>query len=290
MARAAVRAKQQAQAKAQPAKRRAHGRRRHAGGGNPNQQLFFVKLRRGQRWLYALLAVVFAITFAGVGIGSGSGGGLSQLWTGLFGSGTGNPVSKAQNEIKSDPAKGYRDLARAYEQTNGGNAQAITALQSYLTLKKTDAGAWSELGQLELAQGNNYATQYTSAQQAAQSADPSAPFQPGGSLATQIGSNPLYTSASQAATSQTSTLYQQATSAYGLAVKDYQKAALLKPKDQTALEAVAQAAESAGNVPAAIDALKKFVKRFPNSPVLPQIKTQLKQLAKSQPTVSTGHH
>ena len=289
MARAAVRAKQQAQAKAQPAKKRSHGRRRHAGGGNPNQQLFFVRLRRGQKWLYALLALVFAVTFAGVGVGSGGGGGLSQLYTGLFGGGGGTSVSKAQDEIKRDPAKGYRDLATAYE-TNGDNASAIAALEKYVTLIKTNADAWSELGSLELAQGNNYASQYSSAQQAAQTADPSTPFQPGGTLGTAVGTNSLYQGASQAATAQTSTLYQQATSAFGLAVKDYQKASTIKPNDPTALEEVAQAAESAGNVPVAIDALKKFVRRFPNSPVLSQIKTQLKQLTKSQPAVGSGSH
>src|SRR5262249_10912173 len=58
MARAAVKAKQQAKAKAQPAKpTRVRGRRRRgSGGGNPNQQLFFMRLRRGQKWLYAVLA------------------------------------------------------------------------------------------------------------------------------------------------------------------------------------------------------------------------------------------
>ena len=127
MARAAVKAKQQARAKAQPTKpaRGRRGRRGHSGGGNPNQQLFFMRLRRGQRWLYAVLAVIFGLTFVGVGVGSGSGG-LSQLYTGLFGSG-GNAVSKAQGEVKNDPAKGYRDLATAYE-TKGDTAQAIAIL------------------------------------------------------------------------------------------------------------------------------------------------------------------
>ncbi|HEX5174656.1 MAG TPA: tetratricopeptide repeat protein [Gaiellaceae bacterium] len=288
MARAAVRAKQQAQAKAQPAKKRPRGRRRHAGGGNPNQQLFFVKLRRGQKWLYALLALVFAITFAGVGVGSGSGGGLSQLYTGLFGGGGGTSVSKAQDEIKKHPAQGYRDLANAYE-TNGDNRQAISALNHYLGLRKNNADAWSELGALELSEGNKYVNLYSTAQQAAQNADPSTPFQPGGSLATQIGTNPAYSSASQAASAQTSAYYQQATGAFSLALKDYQQAAKIHPNDPTALEEVAQAAESGGNLPVALKALQTFVKKFPHSPVLPQIKQQLKQLRKSQPAVSSGH-
>lgn len=289
MARAAVKAKQQAAAKAQPAKKRARGRRRHAGGGNPNQQLFFVKLRRGQRWVYALLALVFALTFAFVGVGSGSGNGLSQLWTGLFGGGGGSSVSKAQDEIKSNPAKGYRDLASAYE-SNGDNVQAIDALNRYLTLRKTNADAWTELGALQQSQGNKYATLYSNAQQAAQSADPSTPFQPGGSLAPQVGTNAAYATASQAASTKASTYYQQATGAFALALKAYQRASTIHPNDPTALEEVAQAAESSGNLPVAVKALQKFVKKFPHSPVLSQIKQQLKQLQKSQPTVSSGNH
>lgn len=288
MARAAVRAKQQAKANAQPAKARARGRRRHAGGGNPNQQLFFVRLRRGQRWVYLLLALVFAVTFAGVGIGSG-GGGLSQLYTGLFGGSGGNSVSKAQDEIKSNPAKGYRDLATAYE-TNGNTAQAISALTSYLALKKKSASAWGELGNLQLSQGNTWVKQYSDAQQAAQQADPSAPFQPGGTLATAVGTNAAYSGASQQASTTASQFYQQATTAFAAAVKAYQQAAKLQPHNATAQEELATAAQSAGNIPVAVAALKKYLQLYPNSPLRSQVKSQIKQLQQSQPTVSSGHH
>jgi tetratricopeptide (TPR) repeat protein len=287
MARAAVRAKQQAKAKAQPAKARARGRRRHAGGGNPNQQLFFVKLRRNQRWMFALLAVVFALTFAGVGIGSG-GGGLSQLYTGLFGGGGGSPITKAQDEIKKNPAKGYRDLATAYE-TKSDNAQAMSALQSYLGIKKNDASAWSELGGLELAEGNRQVQLYSSAQQAAQTADPSAAFQPGGALASAAGTNPLYSGASQQASTAASSAYQQATNAYRAAVSDYQQASSLQPRNGGALELLASAAATAGNAPVAIKALKTYLRRFPNAADRSQVKTELKQFQKSQPSASHGN-
>ena len=111
MARAAVKAKQQATAKAQASARaRARGRRKHSGGGNPNQDLFFTRLRRRQKWVYMALAIIFAATFVGVGVGSGSGAGLDQLYSGIFG-GSGDQVSKAKDEIKKNPAKGYLDLA-----------------------------------------------------------------------------------------------------------------------------------------------------------------------------------
>jgi tetratricopeptide (TPR) repeat protein len=286
MARAAVKAKQQARAKAQPTKPvRARGRRRHSSGGNPNQQLFFMRLRRGQRWVYAALAVIFALTFVGVGVGSGSGG-LSQLYSGLFGAG-GNAVSKAQSEVKKNPAKGYRALATAYE-TKGDAPNAISALKSYVALKKKDANAWTELGGLETSQAQVYVSQYQAAQSAAQLADPSAPFLPGGTLAQAVGTNAAYQSASQQASSQTSTFYQQAINALNAAVTDYQRVGKIQPKSSAAQQQIAQAAENAGNLKVAIAAWRSYLKLAPNSPQKKQIQTRIKQLEKSQAGVNSS--
>jgi tetratricopeptide (TPR) repeat protein len=277
VARAAVKAKQQAKAKAQPAKpARARGRRRRgSGGGNPNQQLFFMRLRRRQRWVYLGLAIVFAATFAGVGVGSGSGG-LSQLYSGLFGGG-GNSVSKAQGEIKKNPAKGYRDLATAYE-SNGDNAKAITALQSYLQLKKKNATGWEELGGLQTTQAQTLVTQYQQAQQSAQLADPSQPFQASGTLGQAIGTNPFYSGASQQATTQETQLYGQARSALSAAETSYKNAAKIQPHSATALEGLASAATNAGDYKTAIKTWRTFLKQNPNTPQRSQIEKTIKQL------------
>ena len=48
------------------------------------KQLFFGKIRRRTKWVFALLAVVFAASFVFLGVGSG-GGALSDLWNGRFG-------------------------------------------------------------------------------------------------------------------------------------------------------------------------------------------------------------
>jgi tetratricopeptide (TPR) repeat protein len=287
MARAAVKAKQQAAAKAQPAKARTRGRRRHSGGGNPNQDLFFVRLRRHQKWIYALLAVVFGLSFVLVGVGSGSAGGLSSLYTNLFGGSGGSSVSKAQAEIKNNPAKGWRDLATAYEQ-EGNNAQAISALESYLAQKKNDAATWAELGGLQMSQASQFVTQYQNAQAAAQSADPSAPFLPGGTLGSAVGQNPTYSGASQAAASQTSTLYQNAVSAYNSAVTDYQTAVKHKPRNTTYLQELATAAQNAGNRKVTVNALRRYLKVYPNAPLKKQIEKQIKALTAPPATVQSG--
>jgi tetratricopeptide (TPR) repeat protein len=289
MARAAVKAKQQAKAKAaQPTKTRARGRRRHSGGGNPNQDLFFVRLRRHQKWVYAALAVVFAFSFVLVGVGSGNSEGLSQLWTGLFGGSGSSSVSKAQDEIKKDPVKGYQDLALAYEQ-KGDLKGAIEALKSYLVIRKKDAATWATLAGLEMSQGNKFATQYQNAQQAAQTADPSAPFLPGGTLGSAVGQNPTYQGASQDAATRTSLFYQKATGAYGDAVTHYQRASKIRPKNTSYLQQLATAAQNAGNTRVTINAWKRYLKVDPNAPQRKLIEKQIKALRQqSTPTVQSG--
>src|SRR5438105_1452403 len=152
MARGAVKAKQAQKLKNQKggpaskgrgskAQAKAHGRKRHASGGNPNQQLFFSRMRRRAKPAYVVLAVLFAVTFAFLGVGSGSGsGGLDQLFNGLniFGRG-GSSISKALKETQKHPSdpKGFRDLATAYE-AKGDTPGAIGALQQYTTLKPKD--------------------------------------------------------------------------------------------------------------------------------------------------------
>ena len=287
MARAAVKAKQQAAAKAQPSKARARGRRGHSGGGNPNQQLFFVRLRRHQKWLYMLLAVIFALSFVGLGVGSGNGGGLQSLYDSILGGGGGSSISKAQDEIKSNPAKGYRDLATAYE-TNGNPVQAMAALKSLLAIKKTDAATWAELAGLEQTAGGTYAAQYRQAQQAAQAADPSAPFLPGGTLGSAVGQNPAYANASQAAAGRTSALYQKAVATLGSSVSHYQKATKYAPHNTAYLQELATAAQNAGNNTVAGHALLRYLKLYPNAPQAKLIRKQAESLLKGTPTVSSG--
>jgi tetratricopeptide (TPR) repeat protein len=284
MARAAVRAKQLERAKAQPTKSRGR-KRRHSGGGNPNQELFFVKMRRGQKWLYGFLAVVFALTFVGVGVGSGTGG-LQQLYSGLFGTG-GNPVSKARSEIKDHPAQGYRDLATAYE-TKSQNVLAAAALTKYLKLKKTDAGSWAELGGLELTQAQKYTGQYSSAQTAAQSADPSAPFLPGGTLGTAVGTNAAYQGASQNASTRVSTIYRKAIAALNSSVSDYEHATKSAPRNASYWEELATASQNAGNTTVAIHALKMYLRLLPHTPLKKQIESEIKALEKNATSASTG--
>lgn len=276
MARAAVKAKhaQKAKKAAKPS-----GRRRHAAGGDPNQQLFFMRLRRQARWIYVILAVLFAITFAFLGVGSGSGD-LSDLFRNLnVFRNDGPSVSSAQKDIQKNPdgPAGYRKLATAYE-AKGDTENAITALQQYTSLKPKDGKAWTELAGLQSTQAQTYLAQYQTAYQLRQLAAPSEAFRPAGKLATALGANPIEAAASQQAQQSVDDLQERTQLAFNGTVTSWTKVTALQPKNSTAWLQLAQAAQTAGDAKAAINAYKKYIALNPDSSSATQIKQLIKQL------------
>ena len=282
MARAAVRAKQAQRAQAQAAARPSRKQRKHASGGNPNQDLFFSRLRRKQKWVFLGLALVFALAFVGLGVGSGNGSGLDQIYKGIFGGG-GDAVAKAQAEIKTNPAKGYRDLANAYV-TKNDLPNAIGAMQAYLGIKETDSTQWTILGNYQKQLADTYATQYQQVLQASQLESPGSVLQPTGKLATALGTNPIDQYYAQQNQSLSAPLYQKATTGYNDSLTSFQNAAKYTrgTQEKAAAEyAVFTAASQAGNQPVALAALKKFVALNPTTPLLKEIQRICKQLGGS---------
>jgi tetratricopeptide (TPR) repeat protein len=283
MARAAVKAKQQAK-KASVAPQRARqrgGRRKHAAGGNPNQQLFFIRMRRKAKPVYVLLAVLFAATFAILGVGSGQNSGLDQIFSGLnpfHHSGT--SVSSAQKYVAKHPndPKGFRELATAYE-AKSDTSNAVTALTEYTNIKRKDVQAWTELGNLQLQQAQSYETQYQNVYEVRQLAAPSAPFLPTGKLGTAIGTNRIEQTAASTADSQLQTLQQQVQLGFSSAVSSYQRAATLQPSNANNWFTLAQTAQQSGDAKTAVKAYKKYLALNPDSTTATQIKALIKELS-----------
>jgi hypothetical protein len=280
MARAAVRAKQAQAAQAQAAVKPSRKQRKHASGGNPNQDLFFTRLRRRQKWVFLALAAIFAVSFVALGVGSGNGSGLQDMFNSILGNG-GNPVAQAQSEIKTNPAKGYMDLADAYI-TKNDLTNAIGALTTYVGLDKgkTDSNAWAQLGGYQKQQGDTAASQYQQVLQAAAIQSPGSIFAPTGPLASQLGTNPIdqyYSTKNQALSGP---LYQKAIAAYNASLTDFQNAAKYA-KGTTRADAwlaVYSAAQLVGNNKVALKSLQRYVALSPNSPNLKQIEAQCTKL------------
>jgi cytochrome c-type biogenesis protein CcmH/NrfG len=285
MARAAVKAKQQAKAKAaQPSRggaRHARGRRGHASGGNPNQQLFFVRMRRNAKPVYLVLAVLFAVTFAFLGVGSGTNGGLDQLFSNLnIFKKDSSSISAALDAVKKHPndPNAFRKLATAYT-AKGNKTGAIDALQQLTTLKPKDTTAWGQLAALQMADAQDFRNQYGAAYQSQQLAAPSTPFLPAGKLGTALGSNPIEQAAASLASTATNDLYSKTLLAYQNAVSSYKQLARLQPGDANAQFQLASAAQTAGDTATAVGAYKAYLKINPNSSTAAQIRQLIKRLA-----------
>ena len=290
MARAAVKAKQAQQAAAKP-KTPARARRHHKSGGNPTQQLFFERMRRKAKFVYFLLALLFAITFAFLGVGSGSSG-LSDLFTNInIFHHSGTSVSSAQKEIQKNPAaaKGYRDLATAYE-GKAETASAITALQQYVAINKKDGKALSELAGLQLSQAADYQNQYGNAYQIQQQVSPSTSFLPTGKLGTAIGTNPIEQAQSSLAGQNASNLGQRMSLSYADAVATYQQLAKLHPNDANAQFQLGNTAQTAAQITGsptfnltAVAAYKAYLKLAPDASTAAQVRALIKQLQPAPP-------
>ncbi len=250
-----------------------------------------MRLRRKQRWVFLGLAVLFAVSFTLLGVGSGTGGGLTQLWNSILGNSS-DAVSKAQGEIKTDPAKGYKDLALAY-QTQGDLTNAISAMNNYLQVKKTDAAGWLQLAGYYQQQGQTAYAQYQALLQSQSIQSPSSVIAPTGKLAGVFGTNPIDQFYAQQSQSQTGPIYQQATTDFSGAKTAYENAAKYSKSKDAKASALYQAsleASYSGDRTSALADLKQYVRLKPHSPLAKQAEKICTQLGGSCALHPPKHH
>jgi tetratricopeptide (TPR) repeat protein len=269
---------------------KSNARRKRPGGGvpqvNPNDTLFFPRLRTHAKWMFVALAIVFSISFVAFGVGSGSTG-ISDIFNnglGLFGggSGSGTSISKLQKAVAKHPnqAQGFRDLATALE-TKNRNDEAIAALERYTVLNPKDTAALSELAGL-------YIKQADTAQQVAQAAQNVATPVTGGGLfgssvitgklASAFATDPIVQAVGAKANTVLTAQRTIALSAAANAIKTYKRLAKATPRDASVQLELAQAAEGFGNYAVAIAAYKQFLELAPNDPSASAVKARIKQL------------
>ena len=262
--------------------------------------MFFPKLRAHAKWVFVLLAVIFAGSFVFLGVGSGSSG-IGDLlqgnWGDLFGGGSGNSaqVNKDQKLIDKNPKDyaAYKDMAAA-QASDGKIDAAIATLLRLKAVHPSDVDGLTQLASLYLRKADTARAAAVNAQAESQTtADPSA-FAP--AATTPFGkafkslSTPLSTAISTASNTKFQTAYSNMTAAYSQAVGAYQGVAKVNPNDPSIQFALAQTAEQAQDTKTAIVAYKRFLKLAPEDPTAPAIRQRIKQLKQQAqlPTVSTG--
>jgi tetratricopeptide (TPR) repeat protein len=276
MARAATKSRKRPQPDARrPAKR---GSRRQLSAAE--QTLFFSRIRRQAKWVFVVLALVFAGGFVFFGVGSGNNSSLGDLFNNLFQGGSSGPsISKSLKQVDKNPqdAKAWHDLATAY-QDKGRTDDAVNALSTYTSLRPKDAKGIAELAALQQTQAQNLQNNAYTAQFAQQDAYLGTLFAPPSTspFGKALGTDPISQASQTTATAAANAAATQVQSAFAASIGSYQKLAKLRPRDASVQLDLAQTAEVANNVPVEVAALKRAAVLLPDQAA--QIRAKIKKL------------
>jgi tetratricopeptide (TPR) repeat protein len=256
-------------------------------------QLFFARLRHHAKWVFLLLALVFAVGFVIFGVGSGSTG-ISDALQGFFNSSSSSSSSASSLRKKAEQhpqqAKPWHDLATKLE-ADGKLDDAIVALKRYTALKPKNQTVLEELAGVYQRRAVEFQHVYTDAQTRSQILAPNSPFQPVSTSA--LGkamaslTNPIQSAVTGQISTLTSTAYTKIIRLESDAVGVYQKLAKLSPGDAVTQLRLAQVAQGAGNSTVAITAYTRFLKLAPDDPLAPSARKVLKQLKAQQKATAT---
>jgi cytochrome c-type biogenesis protein CcmH/NrfG len=250
--------------------------------------MFFPKLRNHAKWVFVLLALLFAGGFVLFGVGSGSGGigNVLQDWLNVGQASGGASISKLEKQTAKEPtnAKAWRELATAYE-TDQRTDDAVRALERLTALQPKDANVLQELGGQYQRQLQNLGGEAQNVQLATPAVDASS-FRP--PATTPFGrafsdpsalQDPLTSALSTEVSSKISELQVKAGTIQQKLLATDKRIVALDPTDPTAQFQLAQVADGTGDTKTAAAAYKRFLALSPEDPLAAQVKERLKQLS-----------
>jgi len=252
-------------------------------------QLFFARLRRHTKWMFILLALVFAVGFVAFGVGSGSTGISDIFRNGLFGgggSGTSSRIKDDQKKIKANPnnIEAYRDLAALYQQKQQ-TSQAIAALEQAAKIHPKNLDVLGDLARIYRTKAEASKNDLAVAQNALASRSVTPPgLDLNSTLGQALGSDPL----TQTLRTNFTDAFSKMTQAFTQTEQSYERVA--KAARGTSQEANAQlqlaslaveAVQSTGaqsDIAVAVKAYKRYLKLEPKGVSASQARQTLAQL------------
>jgi tetratricopeptide (TPR) repeat protein len=250
--------------------------------------MFFMRLRRGAKWVFVLLVFAFAFGFLFSGVGGGGGGDVISQLLGMRG---GNPVKSAEKTVKQHPrdASAWSSLALLYV-GKGRQTDAIRAYETFLKLKPKDLVGLSQLSNIWRAITNQRWNEYSVAAQELQGA--SGPFgsstDPVQTFLGTSSTNSLLTAYTSSLTTKVSDaygVYQTAGASWESVNRRYLKAT---PVSDTLARAQAvlqlgEAAANANDLKTTIRSYKLYLRLVPGSKLAPQVRKALAAAEKASP-------
>jgi tetratricopeptide (TPR) repeat protein len=256
------------------------GIRASGAAASVEETLFFTRLRRSAKWVFAALALVFGLSFVVFGVGSDVPGGVADLFQGRVPS-TGPSLDDAQEKVEENPrdAEALRELATAL-QTEGRPDEAVPVLERYARVRPRDDSALHELATLYVSRAGRLRSEAQQAQARAQFANPDADLLPPTStpLGQALADRPISNAIAAEAQAELSEKIQAMQEAFRKAQETYQRIVVLRPEDAPTQLELADAALNAGDTQVAIGAYKRFLELAPDDPQAPLVEEQIKRL------------
>ena len=273
-------------ARAQAQRRKSSRSRARRSSSSAEDLMFFPKLRRKAKWVFALLAVAFAIGFVAFGVGTGVGGtSIGDVLRQIFsGNATSTDLGSLQKKAQENPKDGAAQIAYAAAlQAKGETTLATSVLEKYTTANPKDVNALRQLAAMwggVAAKAANDAQVASAALAQASAAQPEAPT--GSPFLQQVTGNKIADVVKTDAQNQVNAANQRAQTAYSQAAQVYQQLTLLTPNDPSAFLQLGVASQSSQDIASAIAAYKQFLALAPDDASAPLVKQQLKILAAQQ--------
>ena len=253
--------------------------------------MFFPRLRRQAKWMFVFLAIVFGLGYVIFNVGGSiPGTGLGDVLQGLGQTSAAGPsVDESNDKIKEEPnnPQGYRDLATALQRENR-NAEAIAPLERYTQMRPTDREALRQLGALHMAQARSYEEQGALARAQLTELTGGDVLNPNSqSQFGQAFANPQITALeSQKFNQQLNNAFLGSQQEYKDATRVFNKLVAVTPDNLEAEEPLiflqlGQAAQSAGDLKAAVTAYERYLEVAPDSASAPAVKDALPALRKA---------
>jgi predicted TPR repeat methyltransferase len=246
--------------------------------------MFFTRLRRRAKWVFLLLALVFAGGFLVFGVGTGvQGTSLGDIFQDLFDRGSPDQpsVDDARSKLQENPddAAAQLELANAL-QAAGRTDEAAAALARYTELRPKDADGLLQLAALYDRQGNEARDRANALRSAALAQTPGLLFAPSTDtpLGEALGQNPIDQALNSTAGAGINAAYEEMSAAFRRSQTTYEKLTLLDPNEPQYFLRLGQASEAAGDTASAVAAYEKFLELSPDDSVAPLVQRQLDTL------------
>jgi len=245
--------------------------------------MFFPKLRRRAKWVFLLLAIMFAGGFLFFGVGAG-GSGIGDYVSDLLNrpvAGNDTPSLEDAREAvaeKPNDAEARLDLARA-AQAEGEIEEAITAFERYRTMRPEEADAMRTLAALyaqEIARAQETAAIAASEAQEASLPNTLAPDD--SPFLQDITSNRISESLSARAQARANVANAEVQRLSLLQIAVFEDLTLLVTDDPLLFLQFASAAETAQDYESAIAAYERYLDLAPNNPNATQIEERIDAL------------